>query len=245
MTEQEWMDCTDPQPMLEFLRGKVSDRKLRLYFCGGCRLIACLFFRPESLKCVEVAERYADGKATGEEVYQVQYDAESPTFGYEFDKEGFPADHPYKQQIVPRLVEMGALPESALTGGEWQVDDAVRERLLAAGSWLAMSCAHSLREASPLDLRAMSIVPWPGRCLIDCAFGNPFRPIPLDSSWLTSPTPQLAESIYTDRAFDRLPILADALEDAGCTNADILNHCRQPGEHVRGCWVIDLLLGKK
>ena len=66
----------------------------------------------------------------------------------------------------------------------------------------------------------------------------------LNWGWLTSTVEQLAESIYADRAFDRLPILADALEDAGCTNADILNHCRQPGEHVRGCWVIDLLTGR-
>jgi hypothetical protein len=55
----------------------------------------------------------------------------------------------------------------------------------------------------------------------------------------------LAQAIYDDRAFDRLPILADALEEAGCTDADILNHCRRPGEHVRGCWAIDLVLGKR
>ncbi len=47
-----------------------------------------------------------------------------------------------------------------------------------------------------------------------------------------------------DRAFDRMPILADALQDAGCDNLNILNHCRQPGEHVRGCWVVDLLTGR-
>ncbi len=78
--------------------------------------------------------------------------------------------------------------------------------------------------------------------------GNLFRPQPvIDSSWLSwndRIIPKLAQAIYDDRAFDRLPILADALEEAGCTNADILNHCRQPGEHVRGCWVVDLLLGK-
>jgi hypothetical protein len=55
----------------------------------------------------------------------------------------------------------------------------------------------------------------------------------------------LAQAIYTDRAFDRMPILADALEDAGCTNQDILEHCRGGGEHVRGCWVVDLLLAKE
>jgi hypothetical protein len=78
-------------------------------------------------------------------------------------------------------------------------------------------------------------------------FGNPFRPLNLDPSWLSwrdGTIPKLAEAIYDERAFDRLPILADALEDAGCTNEDILTHCRQPGEHVRGCWVVDLLLGK-
>jgi hypothetical protein len=66
----------------------------------------------------------------------------------------------------------------------------------------------------------------------------------LAHTWRTSNVTALAQAIYCDRAFDRLPILADALEDAGCDNADILNHCRQPGEHVRGCWVVDLVLGK-
>jgi hypothetical protein len=74
--------------------------------------------------------------------------------------------------------------------------------------------------------------------------GNPFRPVTIDPSWLTSIVVALATGIYADRAFDRMPILADALQDARCENADILNHCRQPGEHVRGCWVVDSLLGK-
>jgi hypothetical protein len=76
-------------------------------------------------------------------------------------------------------------------------------------------------------------------------FGNPFRPVTLNPAWCTSNVTGLAQSIYVDRAFDRLPILADALEEAGCDNADILNHCRQPGEHVRGCWVVDLVLRKE
>ena len=75
--------------------------------------------------------------------------------------------------------------------------------------------------------------------------GNPFHQVTLDSSWLPSTVMHLANSIYQDRAFDRMPILADAMEDAGCDNAEILNHCRQPGVHVRGCWLVDLLLGKE
>jgi hypothetical protein len=76
-------------------------------------------------------------------------------------------------------------------------------------------------------------------------FGNPFRLIILNPSWLTSTVLTLATGIYEEKAFDRMPILADALQDAGCDNEEILQHCRQPGEHVRGCYLIDLILGKE
>ncbi len=82
------------------------------------------------------------------------------------------------------------------------------------------------------------------RGLILCTLGNPFRPVTLEPAWLTSTVRSLAEGIYAERAFDRMPILADALEEAGCDNADLLAHCRGDGPHVRGCWVVDLVLGK-
>ena len=66
----------------------------------------------------------------------------------------------------------------------------------------------------------------------------------IDPEWRTSTVVQLAQGIYADRAFDRLPILADALQDAGCDNEDVLTHCRGTGPHARGCWVVDLILGK-
>ncbi|WP_439629193.1 hypothetical protein [Gemmata sp.] len=76
-------------------------------------------------------------------------------------------------------------------------------------------------------------------------FGNPFRPVAIDPQWLTSDVLALARGIYEEREFDRMPILADALQDAGCDSAAVLDHCRDPnGTHVRGCWVVDLLLGK-
>lgn len=78
--------------------------------------------------------------------------------------------------------------------------------------------------------------------------GNPFYPVEIDRSWLSrkdGTVVKLAEAIYNDRSFDRLPILADALEEAGCMEPAILEHCRGPGPHVRGCWVVDLLLGKE
>ncbi len=72
----------------------------------------------------------------------------------------------------------------------------------------------------------------------------PFRPVSLDPAWLTSDVLALARGIYDDKAFDRMPILADALQDAGCDNDDVLTHCRGDGPHARGCWAVDLLLGK-
>jgi hypothetical protein len=80
--------------------------------------------------------------------------------------------------------------------------------------------------------------------LLRCIIGNPFHPGRLDRSALTPAVTALAKSIYADQCYKDLPILADALEEAGCTNANILSHCRQPGEHVRGCWALDLVLGK-
>ena len=82
-------------------------------------------------------------------------------------------------------------------------------------------------------------------------FRNPFRPISIAPAWLTPTVLALAQAAYDNRNLpsgmldnDHVAVLADALEDAGCDNAEILNHCRQPGEHVRGCWVVDLLLRK-
>jgi hypothetical protein len=79
-------------------------------------------------------------------------------------------------------------------------------------------------------------------------FGNPFRPVAIDPAWLRwngGTVVQLAAAIYDERRFQDLPILADALEEAGCTDAHLLDHCRQPGEHARGCWLLDHLLGKQ
>lgn len=76
-------------------------------------------------------------------------------------------------------------------------------------------------------------------------FGNPFRPVIVDPSWLTSTAASLARQIYNSRDFSPMPILADALQDAGCEDEAVLSHCRGEGSHVRGCWVVDLLTGRE
>jgi hypothetical protein len=76
-------------------------------------------------------------------------------------------------------------------------------------------------------------------------FGNPFRPVAFDPRWRTSDVVGVARAIYDDKAFERMPILADALMDAGCEDEQVISHCRGDGPHVRGCWVVDLVLEKE
>ena len=76
-------------------------------------------------------------------------------------------------------------------------------------------------------------------------FGNPFRPVACSPEWRTSTVLALAAQMYESRDFSAMPILADALQDAGCDNADVLDHCRGAGHHVRGCWCVDQILGKE
>ncbi len=88
-------------------------------------------------------------------------------------------------------------------------------------------------------------VPLPHFDLLRDIFGNPFRPITFAPDWRTDTAVALARGMYESRDFGAMPILADALQDAGCDNEDVLNHCRGGGPHVRGCWVVDLVLGKE
>ena len=101
--------------------------------------------------------------------------------------------------------------------------------------------------------RPMFTEPWPifkrAICiLLREIISNPFRPITINPAWLNwndGTVRRIAQSIYDEKAFDRMPILADALQDAGCDNEDVLSHCRSDGPHVRGCWALDILLGKE
>ncbi|VTR99306.1 Uncharacterized protein OS=Sorangium cellulosum (strain So ce56) GN=sce5710 PE=4 SV=1 [Gemmata massiliana] len=217
MAEAEWLAATDPAPGLEFLREKVSDRKLRLFAVACCRRVWHSLPDERSRNAIEVAERYADGMANREEVLIALYEAKKVN-GYMRRVTGI-------RYQSPKLA--AALSLSLNTEHRFLIH--------VAGN------AACLTEENDPDGQEQQIQ---GAILRDI-FGNPFRPVALDPSWLTSTVRAIAAGIYDERAFDRLPILADAFQDAGCDNDDVLNHCRQPGEHVQGCWVVDLLTGRE
>jgi hypothetical protein len=213
MTEAEWLACADPYKMLEFLGGKASERKLRLFAVACCRSVWDFITDRDALNAVEVAERFADGLAFPAERDEAA-NAIAPKVAYYVSDEGFAAAAA-SATLWPDALD-GAGHAAGVTISE------IHEGYLGYGdAWQDYS--NSLR----------------------CIFGPlPFRPVTIDPAWITATVKRLAEAIYEEKAFDRLPILADALEDAGCTDAGILNHCRGGGEHCRGCWPLDLLLGK-
>jgi hypothetical protein len=245
VTEEEWVRSADSLALLRWVTPKATHRKNLLYVCGGCYQISHLFYDPaNSLPAVLVGEKAADGKSTSEEERDASWYAECPTFGYDFDPDFVAGLTPEQQcDLKRRLVEKGALSEEVLLGGEWRVDETMRVKFLAAAR-LAFYCLRSNPFDIPWLFETLQSVDWPGRWLIDCVYSNPFRPVVADPSWLTPTVVALADAIYAERAFDRLPVLADALEEAGCDNADVLSHCRGPGPHVPGCWVVDMVLCK-
>lgn len=204
MSEDEWNACQSPAQMLEFVFGKASRRKYRLFACACCRLIEDLL-SDEDNYVVQAAERFADGDLEEEEL----------------------------RAVWSMACNSGcAIAAVAAVGSEASAWHIAHQAVLET--------ARMAAKRNFLDL--------PGTQRRQCLlmrdlFGTLlFRPMPLTSAWASGTPTLLARSIYEERRFDALPILADALEENGCTQAEVLDHLRGPGPHMRGCWVIDELL---
>jgi hypothetical protein len=224
MTEEEWLTATDPAPMLEWLRGRASERKLRLFACACCWDTSHSLWSKFGNQAVSVAARFAEGVAIVDELESIRA--------------------AIYQELRPNMYG-----DEPVWDPTWWACDPTIDRGAVGCAFYASNRGVGL----PLDLpdydsefeRVHSIERQFQADLLRELFGNPFRPITLDPAWLTSTVVALARGIYDEKAFDRMPILADALQDAGCEDEAILTHCRdEKGVHVRGCWVVDLVLGK-
>jgi hypothetical protein len=243
MTEAEWLACTQPAPMLEFLEGKVSDRKLLLFGCACCHRIWDYLTDPRSRATVERVARYADGLANDNEFIAAVEDAQELL--KEIDNPGVAASlvHAATAAYYAAYTAFGvniAWPETAPSyypGFTQQRNTAFAAHHVACYAASAAkngdAALHSREQIAQTQL------------LRDIF--NPFRSVSLNSAWIVwngSTVVKIAQATYDDRSFEHLPILADALEDAGCGNADILEHLRGPGPHYRGCWALDLILNR-
>jgi hypothetical protein len=217
VTEEEWLACRSYYAMLDYLSGYGSPRKLRLLACGCCRQPA-LFKMLQSQRADSLVD-LAERFADGEVTWQELASA---------------AD---------------AAPAGHVSGGSWRSHNPVRLSLASQAARAVRHCAiEDAEEAAWGVARDGSNLLDSVTCdLIRDVFGTlQFHSVSVQSGWRTDTTVALARQMYDSRDFGAMPILADALQDAGCNNADILSHCRDASAtHVRGCWVTDLVLGKQ
>ncbi len=230
MTEAEWLASIDPDPMLDFLRGKASDRKLRLFACACVRRVWLRMEEAVVPEEVEKSERFADGEASKQELRAARSQLGA--------RGGYSAAWAANNALHAVL--------------ESEAEVAARRAISHAADFLYFLTIEekhpALSENRGAAVAAREVERRELTDVVREVFGNPFRPQSIESSWLTwndETVVRLSEAIYEARAFDQMPILADALQDAGCHDTKILNHCRQPGPHVRGCWIIDMLLNKR
>jgi hypothetical protein len=213
--------------MLKGLAPQASLRKLRLFACACCRLVWHLLGDERSERAVVTAEEWAEGLFPTKELRKIHLAAESAFH------EG--------NNVRPMTGEQMAIAHARIAASfvarparkycEAAFNN-VRSALFKAGGWNEAAADETTRVLAAL-LREV--------------FCNPFRRVAVDPAWLTWRgylVASMARRIYDERDFAALPVLGDALEDAGCTEAALLGHLRSPGPHVRGCWALDAILGR-
>ncbi len=220
MTEEEWLACEDPRVLLDALRERTNNRKLRLFHCACLRWAVSLVAGLDGKWLLSVAEDYADGAATLKGIVEA-----TSTLNR------------YAQRLRPTS---GGWPPA-----EWTACQAIKSALYTSTDNVHHRVAYWLEYTTTPrpDTGEQQNGRQEATDLLRDVFGNPFRPVTFSPDWRTDTAVALARQMYDSREFSAMPILADALQDAGCDNDDILTHCRAAGEHVRGCWVVDLVLG--
>ncbi len=234
-----WQRATRSE-QLHFLAGQPgSTRKLRLFAAACCRRVMRWLGDERCRQAVELAERLADDWAGPVEVSAAVRAAEEALRDAVIASNGAGADAQIRVASEARMYAARAalycLTQDADTTAESAAHAAactVPRAPLASLGWVA---AYRLACQAERDSQ---------KALLDEVFGDPFDPVFIRTDWLTADVRGLARVLYEERRFGEVPVLADALEDAGCTEQRLLGHLRGPVGHVRGCFAVDLLLGK-
>ncbi len=250
MTESDWANSTAPEKMLSFLRDQrpVSDRKLRLFAAACCRRVWHLL--PEvSRRAAVVAENYADGR-TCEDELRAAHDAARHAARDAHDAAWVEpeAEGDWGYVLDEVCLETSAALQAGADAAGDQPDlgwHAAYHCAAAAVHAAFPQTAEQAIQPEPPDRRAVRAAEHAAQAsLLRCVVGNPFGHGRLAAEWQTEAVMALARGMDESGDYVPVPVLADALEDAGCAAGDILAHCRGDGPHVRGCFVVDAVLGK-
>jgi hypothetical protein len=244
MTEREWRACDDPEAMLGFLSRRATARKRRLFVCACARRLWHLLTE-DARRSVEAGERFADGRAEVQEMWDVSRNVyeEARVAGRGRSPAGFVAQytcfHMLKGADVAHVARTAvrAMVESL-------VDDGGLTEKIHAGYAINMAESRRLDRVAVKEVAHEAAERAALAGLLRCLFA-PFRGAAKKPARPRGAAVDLAREIYESRAFERLPALADALTEAGGADPAAVAHCREPGEHALGCWVLDLALGKK
>jgi hypothetical protein len=234
ITEEIWFGCDDrPFDLANYALPELSSRKVRLLAIACCELVTDRMVDERSRRAVTVARGHAEGTATHEDLAAAEREADEALMSFR------------RRNSLEQSPEFAAAALAANAA-------AALERTPTEDSpdgWMSLCCAgwtvsdflisHTIH-ASDGDPDIQAKITG----LLRDICGNPFHSVSLDARRLPHGVFSLARTIYDELAFDRLTELADALEQSGCMEKSALSHCRSPGPHVRGCWVLDLMLGK-
>lgn len=245
MTESEWQASNDPQMMLSHLRDAgVTDRKMRLFACACCRRVWDQFPDRSNQDLVVAVEDYPD--ATFD--HPVIHAAAVASSACEGECSGVPA-YWVAKYLGRGFYKFTAAMSAAIVAAKAMAlgERGYRRRVEEALYW-----AESRDEVPATSVGLPRPVPDSVGAeaaaqagLLRCVFGSPFSPAQFQTAWRTEAVLLLAREAYQSRDFSAMPVLADALEEAGCTDETVLSHCRSPGVHARGCHVVDFVLDLK
>jgi hypothetical protein len=265
MTEPEWFACDDPKALLKFLNGRASTRKLCLFAVACCERLDEWLTDARSRSAVAALRRFADGRADKQELGREARDAGQATESARgaaciavVGSEALSRWRPIASSgptLFPGLeLVVGLEQAQEVERAVWR-DGAV---LAASAVECALHCAFAPRKDTlaptcfcAAATAAAAVVLGNNERLLQCqllrdVFGSPFRQVTVSRSllaWNDWAPLNIAEAIYNDRDFTSLPVLADALQEAGCSDEALLLHCRAGGAHTRGCWAVDAVLG--
>jgi hypothetical protein len=274
MTEAEWLSSTDPDALLTFLIDKVTEagrfsctccqarcrrhsglcpvyRKLRLFACACCRRVLHLLPHPSCAEALSAVEQFIEGRVDPDAYARASAEFDAVRRG-QYPKTVSPPDDDAWVALYGAVHRKWSNPFDGSDRSNLRWELAARVAGLAALATWREESRMETNWRSPTDAEIATAKreqpEYAAQCqLLRDIFGNLFRTVRIDAGWLAwngATVPKIAQTIYDDRAFDRLPVLADALEDSGCNHPDLLTHLRSGRDHVCGCWALDLLLGK-
>lgn len=226
MTEEEWLACENIQRMLKLIDGRVSYRQLRLFVCACCRLIWDERWPHRTRRAIEVAERFADGMVDSASLNNAR--SEACRISQDWHERSNHLSFEDPQRMKTRLLHFATIATEPIVS------------------------MHSLMVAAPWhDARLQPVAAELLRCIFRYRTNSSADALQNGSEPSSPLVTEIALAAHEGRQLPtghldtaRLAVLSDALEESGCTDAAILEHLRSPGPHVRGCWALDLILGK-